>query len=118
MNAVLDTAHRLATLHGSETAAPADIRALAVAYLRLRASVEGELLQSRSDAVRAGMERARADGRHIGRPPVELDLSRLAALWADGHGLKHVARVTGYSRATIRRRLVAAGLWPRTVGDE
>jgi acyl-coenzyme A thioesterase PaaI-like protein len=113
----LEIARRLATAHGAETAAPADIRALAAAHLRLRARVEGDLVQSHSDAVRAGMERARADGRHLGRPRAEVDLSRLAALWADGLGIRGIARRMGLPRATVRRRLVEAGLWPREGRD-
>lgn len=109
----LEIARRLATALGAETAAPADIRALAAAYLRLRASVEGELVQSRADAVRAGMERARADGRRLGRPRAEVDLPRLAAPWADGLGTRGIAQRMGLPRATVRRRLVEAGPWPR-----
>lgn len=72
-----------------------------------------ELVQSRSDAIRAGIERARADGRHVGRPRAEVDVERLAALWADGRGLSAIARIMGLPRTTVRTRLREAGLWPR-----
>lgn len=69
-------------------------------------------IQDHGEAVRDGMERARRMGKHVGRPEVDVDLAEVGRLWSDGHSLKSIARVTGKSRSTIRRRLVGLGMWP------
>jgi hypothetical protein len=51
-----------------------------------------------------------------GRPPMELDIGPAVEALRQGDGLKTAARVIGVSRGTLRRRLVAVGLWP-PVGD-
>lgn len=98
----------LATERGAIVATADEIRELATTHLRLVARVEREMT-AHADAIRAGMEAARRKGRHIGRPRVEIDSARIAALWADGYGLKGIARETGYARATVRRRLDELG---------
>ena len=67
----------------------------------------------------AGVARARAKGKHIGRPVVEVDLRAAVAMLNEGYGLKAIAKATGISRSTLRRRLTEAGhldLTPEIVG--
>ncbi len=77
------------------------------------AELEAALIRER---VQAGVDRARAAGKHCGRPPVQLDLRPALAMLDRGHGLKTTATALGVSRATLRRRLVEAGEWPRSGG--
>ena len=74
------------------------------------AELERGLVRER---VIAGVRRAQAAGKHCGRPKVELDLRPALAMLGQGHGLKTTAKALGVSRATLRRRLVEAGEWPR-----
>jgi len=74
------------------------------------AELEKGLIRER---VIAGVRRAQAAGKHCGRPKVELDLRPALAMLGQGHGLKTTAKALGVSRATLRRRLVEAGEWPR-----
>ena len=73
------------------------------------AEYERALLRERT---RAGMQRAKAAGKHIGRPVVELDLRPSVAMLGDGYSLRQAAAALGVSRATLRRRLQEAGQWP------
>jgi len=61
----------------------------------------------------AGVRHAQAKGIHCGRPEVEIDLRPAFAMLDAGYGLKSIAKSTGVSRATLRRRLEEAGRWPR-----
>ena len=74
------------------------------------AELEKGLIRER---VIAGVRRAQAAGKHCGRPKVELDLRPALAMLGQGHGLKTTAKALGVSRATLRRRLVEEGEWPR-----
>jgi DNA invertase Pin-like site-specific DNA recombinase len=72
------------------------------------AEFERELLRER---VRAGMATAKAAGKHVGRPPVEVDVRMAAALVRSGdYALREVAEHFGVSESTIRRRLADAGV--------
>lgn len=73
------------------------------------AELERDVLRER---VVAGVRRAQAAGKHCGRPRVELDLRPAAALLEQGRSLKEVSAILKVSRATLRRRLQEAGLWP------
>ena len=77
------------------------------------AELERALIRER---VIAGVRRAQAAGKHCGRPKVDLDLRPALAMLGQGHGLKTTAKALGVSRATLRRRLVEAGEWPRPEG--
>ena len=77
------------------------------------AELEAALIRER---VQAGVDRAKAAGKHCGRPPVEIDLRPALAMIDNGHGLKTTATALGVSRATLRRRLTEAGEWPRPGG--
>src|SRR5260370_41836011 len=63
--------------------------------------------EERSENVKAGQARARAQGKEIGRPR-EIDAAtaeQIRALRASGHGHKAIARIVGASRTTVRRIL-------------
>ena len=75
------------------------------------AELERGLIRER---VIAGVRRAQAAGKHCGRPRVELDLRPALAMFDQGHGLKTTAAALGVSRATLRRRLIEVGEWPRS----
>ncbi len=79
------------------------------------AELERALIRER---VQAGVDRARATGKHCGRPFVELDLRPAQAMLREGHGLKTIAKALGVSRATLRRRLEEAGAWPISAQPE
>lgn len=57
------------------------------------------------ERVRAGMRRARLEGRHIGRKPLELDREAIVRDRERGRSLSELARTYRTSRATIRRVL-------------
>ncbi len=66
------------------------------------AELERSLIVER---VRAGMRRAKLEGRHIGRKPLDLDL---VAIFQDrrlGKSLGQIAKIHGVSRATVHRVL-------------
>jgi DNA invertase Pin-like site-specific DNA recombinase len=71
------------------------------------AQLERDIIRER---VTAGLERARARGKKLGRPCVGVDLEAVCQLRRDGHSLGAIARRLRCSRATLRRRLAAAGL--------
>lgn len=66
------------------------------------AELERNLIVER---VRAGMRRARLEGRHIGRKPVEIDRVGVIRDRAAGMSLSELARLHRVSRATIHRVL-------------
>jgi DNA invertase Pin-like site-specific DNA recombinase len=72
--------------------------------------------EERSENVRLGQARARAQGKEIGRPrEVGDDMEQqILALRANGHGYKIIAQRTGVSRSTIRRILKGAESMPKT----
>ena len=57
------------------------------------------------ERVRAGMRRARFEGRHIGRKPLELDRPAILRDRERGQSLGQLAKVHRVSRATIHRVL-------------
>lgn len=66
------------------------------------AELERNLIVER---VRAGMRRARLEGRHIGRRPLELDRSAIVRDREHGQSLQQLAKSYRVSRATIHRVL-------------
>jgi DNA invertase Pin-like site-specific DNA recombinase len=68
------------------------------------AELERSLIVER---VRAGMRRARLEGRHIGRKPLELDTTAIVSDRARGLSLRQIAKVHRISTATVRRALSA-----------
>ena len=59
----------------------------------------------KSEAIKAGHARARAAGKHIGRPKVIFRRDRVAELREQGLSLRNIARATGASYGTVRRVL-------------
>jgi putative DNA-invertase from lambdoid prophage Rac len=51
----------------------------------------------------AGLRRARAQGKRLGRPRAITDARRLRQLLADGAGFREAARVLQVSEGTVRR---------------
>jgi DNA invertase Pin-like site-specific DNA recombinase len=68
------------------------------------AELERSLIVER---VRAGMRRARLEGRHIGRRPLELDQPAILRDRQLGRSLGELAKIHRVSRTTIRRVLAA-----------
>ena len=66
------------------------------------AELERNLIVER---VRAGMRRARLEGRHIGRPALELDREAIIRDHRHGDSLGTIARNHGASRTTVHRVL-------------
>lgn len=84
-----------------DTAGP--VRSLLVAIFGWVAEQERSRLIERT---KAGLDRARAHGKRIGRPPVSPILVRAAAdLVASGVPVAEAARVKGVKRTTLRRFL-------------
>ena len=54
---------------------------------------------------KAGLERAKREGKHIGRPRKEIDMRKVEELRRKGLSLRDIARVVGVSYSTLRRRL-------------
>jgi DNA invertase Pin-like site-specific DNA recombinase len=64
------------------------------------AELERSLIVER---VRSGMRRARLEGRHIGRRPLELDRAAILSDRRHGKSLGQIAKAHGISRATVHR---------------
>ena len=58
-----------------------------------------------SERVRAGMRRARLDGQHIGRAPLQLDAAAIHRDRQQGHSLLQIAKDHRISTATVQRVL-------------
>lgn len=64
------------------------------------AALERDIVVERSVE---GQRRARARGKHIGRPRRAVDVARVLGLHAEGRSLRAIARATGASRTVITR---------------
>jgi putative DNA-invertase from lambdoid prophage Rac len=66
--------------------------------------------EERSENVRLGQARARAQGKEIGRPREVADdtAQRIHTMRAEGHGYKAISQATGVPRSTVRRILKGA----------
>lgn len=60
------------------------------------------------ERTRAGLDRARRQGKRNGRPPVEFDVEQARALRAQGMSVRAVATALGVGVATVHRGLQAA----------
>jgi DNA invertase Pin-like site-specific DNA recombinase len=60
------------------------------------------------ERVRAGMRRAKLEGRHIGRRPLDIDVAGVLRDRARGQSLTEIAKIFNTSRATISRVLKQA----------
>ena len=77
-----------------------------VVIISVVAELERSLIVER---VRAGMRRARLEGRHIGRKPLELDAAQISGDRARGQSLRQIAKTHRISTATVRRVLNSKG---------
>src|SRR5579884_721939 len=57
------------------------------------------------ERVRAGMRRAKLEGRRLGRPPLNVDRDALIRDRSHGHSLKKIAKLQGISKASVIRVL-------------
>jgi len=73
------------------------------------AELERSLIVER---VRAGMRRARLEGRHIGRKPLDLDHAAICRDRCRGQSLRQIARCYRISTATVQRVLHEHGQTP------
>ena len=69
----------------------------------------------RSEAINAGLKRARAAGKDLGRPRSVFDRDKAVSLHQTGLSNAVIARELGTSEATIRRVLVASGAYSPSV---
>ena len=65
------------------------------------------------ERVRAGMRRARLEGRHIGRQPITVDREAIHRDRCQGRSLRQIARSHRISTATVRRVLQQDAAAPR-----
>ena len=77
-----------------------------VVIISVVAELERSLIVER---VRAGMRRARLEGRHIGRPALDLDRPAILQQRAHGQSLGQIAKTFLISRATVARIIKEAG---------
>jgi DNA invertase Pin-like site-specific DNA recombinase len=68
------------------------------------AELERSLIQER---VLMGLDRARKQGKTLGRPRISLDAARIAALRAQGHSWSEISSETSLSMGTVRRAIIA-----------
>ena len=59
------------------------------------------------ERVRAGMARARAEGKRIGRPVRVVDLQELRRLRVEGRSIRQIARAVGIPSSTVAKRLAS-----------
>ena len=82
---------------------------IVLAVLGAVAEFERELI---SDRTKDGLEKARRQGKQIGRKPVRIDFERVAELKAQGWGIKRIAADLGVAPETLRRGLKKEGANP------
>lgn len=90
---------------GIDTSADNPAATLTLNVLGAVAAFERSMIVAR---VRAGLAKAKAHGRRLGRPPAEIDLAYLRGRLANGESIRGVARSLGVSDATLRRALARA----------
>jgi DNA invertase Pin-like site-specific DNA recombinase len=61
------------------------------------------------ERVRAGMRRAKLEGRHIGRTPLEVDVAEMHRERARGMSLREIAKAHRISKTTVARLLKQSG---------
>jgi DNA invertase Pin-like site-specific DNA recombinase len=75
------------------------------------AKARGSHMQAAAiERVRAGMRRARLEGRHIGRNPLVIDRDAIHRERCQGHSIRQIAKGHLVSTATIQRVLKDAQL--------
>ena len=68
-------------------------------------------VDSASERIRLGLDRARASGKQVGRPPAltQEQAEQCRRMAGEGSGLRHIARVMGCSPATVKKTLALGG---------
>ena len=68
-------------------------------------------VDSASERIRLGLDRARASGKRVGRPPAltHEQVEQCRRMAGEGSGLRHIARVMGCSPATVKKVLGLGG---------
>jgi len=61
------------------------------------------------ERTKAGLARARAQGKRLGRPQAKIDMDKVEELRSSGKGLRAIARGVGVSHQTLRNRLKMEG---------
>src|SRR4051812_10776765 len=61
-----------------------------------------------SERTRAGLKRARHEGKILGRPRLAIDIKKVSQLQGDGYSLRQIAAKTKWSLSSIMRALRAA----------
>lgn len=77
-------------------------------FLAVGAWMAKQERQRLRERINAGLDRARAAGKILGRPRVGLDLTEVARLRAEGLSLRQIAAVMKRSKSTIERGLQEA----------
>jgi DNA invertase Pin-like site-specific DNA recombinase len=62
------------------------------------------------DRTKAGIARAKAQGRRLGRPRAKIDMNMVSELRASGKGIRTTAKELGVSHQTLRNRLKKEGV--------
>lgn len=121
---------RFARTVGQLVLALEEFTALRVEFVSLREAIDtttpagramfamvGAFAQFERDVARerihAGLDRARAKGTRLGRPPAVVPVEAAVALLDQGRSFNETARLVHVDPATLRRRLKASGEWPR-----
>ena len=87
-----------------DTATPAGRMVFTV--LGAVAELERSLIAER---VRAGLRNARAKGKRLGRPRINVNAARIAKLQTEGHSVRQIAQELGYSRSLVHKTLANGG---------
>lgn len=98
---------RLISLQDTFLEDDSEIRDLLLSIVFWQAGYERSRISVRT---KAGMERARAEGKRIGRPPVVFDEERMWRLLADGWSHRRIAAELGISASVVSHRKRAARL--------
>lgn len=59
----------------------------------------------RTEAINAGLKRARAEGKQLGRPKRVFDRGRVLELREEGYGIQTISKALGIPKTTVRRVL-------------
>jgi DNA invertase Pin-like site-specific DNA recombinase len=78
------------------------------AVVAIMASLAKLERQKISERTKAGLKRARREGKLLGRPRILVDVQKIRKLQAGGMGLRGIADETGWSLSSIMRALKAA----------
>ena len=73
------------------------------AVISILAAVAKQERVRRSERTRAGLERARAKGKQLGRRRVPIDINRILVLRGQGLSWESIASATGFKRSTCQR---------------